>query len=101
MNFMKLDVATVMRLLIEELMIELLSFALKIYQLLILLRVVFSWIMNDPYNQFYQLLIKATEPVLKPIRQMLPRTGTFDLSPIVALFLISIIQRLLFRQLYF
>ncbi len=81
-------------------MIGLLNFALELYQLVIILRVIVSWIISNPYNNFYQLLIRATEPVLRPIRSMLPKSN-YDFSPIIAIFLLSLIQRFVLRQLYF
>ncbi len=67
---------------------------LEIYAWLILIRAVLSWFVQDPRNQLYQILIKITEPVLAPIRRVLPRLGV-DLSPLVAIVLIQIIIKVL------
>ena len=69
---------------------------LGVYSFLIFLRAIMSWIMPNQYNQAYMLLIKVTEPALKPIRRILPRMGV-DLSPVVAILLIQAINSLLFR----
>ncbi len=62
---------------------------------LIFFRALISWVNADPYNPLVQFLYKTTEPLLGPLRRMLPigfRAG-IDISPIVA-FLILIFIRL-------
>jgi YggT family protein len=59
----------------------------------ILLRIVFSWIAFNPENPLYTIVHEVTEPILSPIRQFMPRLGMFDLSPMVASILLSIILR--------
>ncbi|MBN2829852.1 MAG: YggT family protein [Candidatus Cloacimonetes bacterium] len=76
-----------------------LSFVLRLYEFLIILRAILSWFGPDPYNQYYQLLIRVTEPVLKPIRQVLPSMG-IDLSPLIAILLIDLIRGLVAGQLF-
>lgn len=60
------------------------------YTTLIIIRALISWFNPDPYNRLYQLLIKVTEPVLGPIRRIVPFTG-IDVSPIIALLLIDLV----------
>ena len=56
---------------------------LSIFYWLILIRALISWVNPDPYNAIVQFLYKMTEPVLQPIRRMLPRMA-IDVSPIIA-----------------
>ena len=61
-------------------------------------RVVLSWIRVTPSSPLYPvvtILYQITEPILAPIRRVLPRMGALDLSPMVALILISVIQRII------
>jgi YggT family protein len=51
----------------------------------VLARVLLSFAAIDPYHPVAQFLYRLTEPVLEPIRRILPRTGMLDLSPMVAL----------------
>ncbi|MDI3503719.1 MAG: YggT family protein [Candidatus Cloacimonadota bacterium] len=67
---------------------------IAIYNFIIIARVIASWIIHDPYNQIYRFLIGITEPVLGPIRSIMPNMG-LDFSPIVAYLLLSILQRIL------
>jgi YggT family protein len=53
-----------------------------------LIRIVFSWTGFDPENPIAQFVNEVTEPVLAPIRQFIPRIGMFDLSPMIASFLL-------------
>ncbi|PKN77843.1 MAG: hypothetical protein CVU48_10195 [Candidatus Cloacimonetes bacterium HGW-Cloacimonetes-1] len=67
---------------------------LNVYSYIILARVIMSWIIQDPYNKFYQFLYRITEPVLAPIRNILPSMG-LDLSPIIVFLAIDILSRFL------
>ncbi|MBF0161060.1 MAG: YggT family protein [Magnetococcales bacterium] len=73
----------------------LLDFALGIYTWMILIRVLLSWVNPDPYNPVVQFLVRSTEPVLEPLRRALPSMAGLDLSPIVALLGLSLLQRLI------
>ncbi len=69
---------------------------LQLYQLILLGRVLLSWLPNVDYsNPIVRFLYQATEPVLAPIRQALPPMGGMDLSPLAVFFGISILMRLL------
>lgn len=73
---------------------ELLYFVLQIFQLVLLARVLLSWFPNiDRSNQIVQLLYQITEPVLAPVRQMLPQTAGVDFSPLIVFLLISVLMR--------
>jgi YggT family protein len=73
-------------------LIELLVLALS---LLILGRVVVSWLDTGRRSQLSVFLFAATEPILAPIRQLLPQTGMLDLSPMIALFILSFLLQAL------
>ncbi|KPK42380.1 MAG: hypothetical protein AMJ78_02700 [Omnitrophica WOR_2 bacterium SM23_29] len=51
---------------------------------LILIRALISWVNPDPFNPIVQFLYRATDPILTPIRRVVPPLGPFDISPIVA-----------------
>ncbi len=61
-------------------------------------RVLISWLNIGPSSPFFPIvnvLYQITEPILAPIRRILPRFGMLDLSPFVAILFITFIQRLL------
>ncbi len=61
-------------------------------------RVLSSWFSVGPDSSFYPIIVflhQVTEPILAPIRRVLPRFGRLDLSPMVALLLLGLIQNVL------
>ena len=77
--------------------VEILSMLLTIYSYILLARALISWIPNlDPYNPIIQLLYQLTEPVLDPIRKLIPPLGgMIDISMIIAFFGIMMLQYML------
>ncbi|MEO8458541.1 MAG: YggT family protein [Chloroflexota bacterium] len=56
----------------------------------IFLRSILSWTGFDPRNSLFRILIDVTEPILGPIRNLMPRMS-LDLSPMIAIFLLFIL----------
>ncbi len=65
---------------------------LGLFTLSVLVRIVMSWFGTSYANPLMRFLIRLTEPLLGPLRRMLPTVGMFDISPIVALLIIMICQ---------
>ena len=63
--------------------------------IIILLRVVVSWISPGSTNMLVVVLYRLTEPILAPLRRIIPRVGRLDFSPLVAIILIQVIFYLL------
>jgi YggT family protein len=61
--------------------------------LLVLGRVLLSWVDPAGSNQLSRLLIQATEPLLAPVRRVLPRAGMFDLAPLLVLIVLGAFWR--------
>ena len=70
---------------------SIINIILSIYYWLIIIRALISWVNPDPYNTIVQFLYRATEPVLSPIRRMLPSMG-IDVSPIIAFLIIIFLK---------
>ena len=66
---------------------ELLTFA-------IFVRVILSWFAISPNNRLVYLLHQVTEPILAPLRGIIPRIGMIDITPIIAIILLQIIASL-------
>jgi YggT family protein len=66
-----------------------------IYSLLIVVRIVMSWVTSGS-NRFLRLLGRLTNPILEPFRRLIPPFGMFDLSPIIVLFLLNFLQAAVF-----
>ncbi|MCK9556784.1 MAG: YggT family protein [Candidatus Cloacimonetes bacterium] len=67
---------------------------IDIYNMVIFARVIASWLVQNPYNPIYRFLFSMTEPILAPLRRVMPNMG-LDFSPIVAYLLLNILQRIL------
>lgn len=68
----------------------------EVLSLLILARVILSWVDRGGSSQVSQIIYELTEPILGPIRSIMPAVGMFDFSPIIALLLLRAIQQALF-----
>ncbi|HHU32930.1 MAG: YggT family protein [Zhaonellaceae bacterium] len=70
--------------------------AFEILDVLILARVLLSWITHDYSNPIVRFVYEITEPILAPIRRIMPRTALpIDFSPIIAILLLNLIEKLL------
>lgn len=78
-------------------LVDLLNIVFEIFDLLILARIIMSWLNPDPYNPIVQFLHNITEPFLAPVRRRLPPTGMFDLSPIVVLIVALVLRQILIQ----
>lgn len=77
---------------------QILNIFLSIFSFILLGRVILSWVRPDPYGSLAEvtrIIFMLTEPVLEPIRRILPPAGGLDFSPIVAFLLISVLQSFL------
>ena len=72
---------------------NLLQLAFFAVWLLIVGRVLLSWFDPTGRSQLGSFVIRATEPILAPIRRALPRTGMVDFSPLVVLVILSVLLR--------
>ena len=88
--------------------LDVVMLALNIYTWILILSAVLSWLIAfnvvNTGNQFvaavWDFLYKITEPVLRPIRNMLPNLGGIDISPIILLLIIFLIERVIVLYLY-
>ncbi len=70
-----------------------LDLALTIYMWIIIIAALISWVNPDPYNPIVRFLYRATEPVLRRIRRMIPIGGIgVDISPMIAILIILFLQ---------
>lgn len=65
---------------------------LQVYTWVILARVVLSWVNPQPRNELLLWVIRLTEPILRPLRMLVPIPG-IDLSPLLAWLLIQLLMR--------
>jgi len=85
-----------------------LMFALNIFIWILIANAIFSWLyafnVINTNNQFVNMIGRAlyqmTEPVLRPIRRFMPDLGGVDISPIVLILIIYLIQQIVIYYLY-
>lgn len=65
----------------------------------IFLRAILSWFRLDPRNPIIQVLDQITEPILSPLRRVVPRIGMIDITPLVAIVLLQFLARALIQSL--
>lgn len=75
----------------------LLLILLDLYSLVVFAAVILSWLNLSPDNPFVRVVTALTEPVLGPIRKVMPDLGGIDLSPMVLLLGITVVRRMLFH----
>jgi YggT family protein len=79
---------------------RILDVLLTIYLWIIIIRAVLSWVNPDPYNPIVRIINQITEPVLSPLRRLIPLRGMgIDFSPVIVLILIIFLQSFLVQSL--
>lgn len=89
-------------------LLDVVLIVLNLYVWIIIASAVFSWLIAfnvvNPRNQFVatviNILYQLTEPLLRPIRRVMPNLGAIDISPIILLLAIFLIQRIIVYYIY-
>lgn len=68
----------------------------EVLVLAVFARAILSWFSVGPGNILMNILYQITEPVLTPLRRIIPRTGVVDWSPLIAIILLQLISYLLY-----
>ena len=68
---------------------------IQLYSLVILARVLMSWVNIDPYSPLARTIFNLTEPVLAPVRNLLPPAAGMDFSPLIVLIVLQIVGQIL------
>ena len=88
--------------------LDVILLALDIYTWIIIISAIFSWLFAfgvvNARNQFVatigRMLYQVTEPALRPIRRFMPNLGGLDVSPIILLLIIFLIERVIIYYIY-
>jgi YggT family protein len=89
-------------------LLDVVNLALQLYIYVIIISAILSWLIafnvvnvrNDVVRTIWNAIYQITEPVLAPIRRRLPDMGGLDLSPIVLLLIIYLIQLVIAYYIY-
>ncbi|MDI6814601.1 MAG: YggT family protein [Dehalococcoidales bacterium] len=74
---------------------DFISLVCKVLSLAIIARVILSWFSPSPTNRLAIILYQMTEPLLEPLRRIIPRVGMIDFTPLVAIIILQLISCLL------
>jgi YggT family protein len=75
----------------------LVSWTFWILKFALIVRVISSWLPISPYSGWIRWSYALSEPILAPLRRIVPNLGGLDITPILAYFLLNIIESVLFR----
>ena len=82
------------------LLANVINIGLTVYIWIIVIRAMISWVSPDPYNPIVRFLYRVTEPVLRPVRRILPIRGMgIDLSPLIVILIIYVLRIFLVKAL--
>jgi YggT family protein len=91
-----MTVSGVIQSLLDGAIVSVLGFILygliSLYILLVFMRIIFSWGMVSYQNRIMRFLVNTTEPLLGPLRRMIPPLGPMDISPIIAFLILWLFQ---------
>lgn len=84
-------------------LLEIIHLFIQIYILIIVVQVTVSWLIafdvinagNEQARNLTGLLAKATDPVYKPLRKYVPPIGGIDITPLIVIILLTLLERLL------
>ena len=73
---------------------------LTLYMWIVIIRALLSWVNPDPYNPIVRFLYRSTEPVLRPIRRLIPMGNIgIDISPVIVIVVIFLLKNFVVRSL--
>ena len=75
--------------------ISLVDGAIRLLELAIVVRVLFSWINPNPYNPIVAFIHRITDPILEPLQRVIPLMGPLDITPMVAVLLLEVARSIL------
>ncbi len=83
-------------------MIGFLGWLLNLYSWVIIAAALITWVSPDPRNPIVRFLRQVTEPVLAPVRRLLPpwKTGGLDFSPLIVIIAIQFVERVVLPGLF-
>lgn len=74
--------------------IQFVNLIFEVLTWLVIIRCILSFVRHDPYHPVIRFIYDVTEPIMAPIRRIVPSSGGLDFSPIVVLLVITLVQRI-------
>ena len=73
-------------------LISLVDYLFKLLYLLIVVRILLSWVPGALYHPAGQAIHRLTSPILDPLRRVIPSIGGLDISPLIAILLLDVVR---------
>ena len=80
--------------------ISIIDTAFQVLIWLVVIRVLLSWVKHDPSQAIFKFIYDVTNPIMRPFRRIIPVAGGIDFSPIIIVFVLSMVQRLVHDVLF-
>ncbi len=84
-------------------LVQIINLLFNAFYILILARIIFSWVRVSPYHPTWgpimRFVYQVTDPIMEPIRRIMPATGGIDFSPMIVLILASVLRSVLINTL--
>lgn len=74
-------------------LISIVSTIFNVYIYLVIARVLLSWVPHNPSQPIFRFIYETTDPVMTPFRRIIPPIGGIDFSPIIVIFVIEIVRK--------
>ncbi|HHT9152616.1 MAG TPA: YggT family protein [Candidatus Hypogeohydataceae bacterium YC40] len=68
---------------------------ISLYELILFVRIFLGWIPHEKDHPVTEFLYKITEPVLEPVRKVIPPVGNIDASPLAVFFCLELLKRII------
>ena len=78
-----------------DILFEVIRILCHVLTVAIVIRALLSWVSPVPTSMLIVVLFRITEPILSPLRRIIPRFGMWDFSPVVAIIILQLIARFL------
>lgn len=78
-------------------LLSFISFLCNALAIIVFVRAILSWFPVSPYHPIMVFLYRITEPILAPLRRIIPRIGMVDITPAIAIIILLLIPQLLVR----
>ena len=82
-------------------LIQIVNIAFQVLIYLIIARCILSFIRHNPYNPIIKFIYDVTEPIMAPFRRLLPMGYLIDFSPILSVFALGLLNKLLVQLILF
>ncbi|MCK4362355.1 MAG: YggT family protein [Dehalococcoidia bacterium] len=79
-----------------DIFLNFIAILFQVLAVIIFVRAILSWFAISPYSPIVVFLDRITEPILAPLRRIIPRLGMVDITPMVAIIILLLIARLIF-----